>query len=140
MPESLQDPVLGALDWDKQLEWWVGTVDVKSDHTVEIFISPNDDPPEAVLNRVRSAFDHIRSYDREYRHWTAQQVVQGRWNSEEVMTVEDITSLLRLASVDFHADGGAGLYWNDEDRLYGGHNLITEIDPGGKCIEVRIEG
>jgi hypothetical protein len=56
------------------------------------------------------------------------------------MTIEEITSQLRLASIEFHPDGSAGLYWDDKDRLYGGHNLITEIDAEGNCIELRMEG
>jgi hypothetical protein len=82
----------------------------------------------------------IRRKDHDYRRWIAAQVMDTRWNLEEPMTVEEITDLLRLASIDFHPDGGAGIYWDDQDRLYGGHNLITELDNDGKCIEVRREG
>ncbi len=140
MAESLQDSILGSLDWDNRLQWWIGKADLTAEHTVEIFISPDNDAPEAVLNRARAGLMRIRSNDLNYRRWTAEQVMDDRWNSEEEMTVEEITALLQLASIDFHSDGGAGLYWDDADRLYGGHNLITELDPNGKCIEVRMEG
>ncbi len=136
----MQDPVLGSLDWDDQLQWWIGGAKISPDHSVEIFISPGDDPQDAVLSRVRTGLERIRSNDLEYRRWTAEQVVDDRWNSAEAMTAEEITALLQLASIDFHPDGGAGLYWNDEDRLYGGHNLITELNRDGQCTEVRIEG
>jgi hypothetical protein len=92
------------------------------------------------LSCVRAGLERIRSKGPEYRRWTAEEVVDDRWNSEEPMTVEEIAELLRLASIDFHSDGGAALYWDDQDRLYGGHNLITELDAEGRCTEVRMEG
>jgi hypothetical protein len=140
MSESRVDPVLGSLVWDDRLQWWIGEVDFAPHHSVEIFISPAEYAPEDVLSRTRAGLARIRGNDLAYRRWTAEQVVDDRWNTEEEMTVSDITELLRLASIDFHPDGAAGLYWNDEDRLYGGHNLITEIDAEGRCREVRMEG
>ena len=59
---------------------------------------------------------------------------------EAMDAVEEIVELLQLASIDFHSYGGAALYWDDDDRLYGGHNLLTEVSQDGKCTEVRIEG
>jgi hypothetical protein len=103
-------------------------------------MSPGNDTIETELRRVRTELDRIRRNDLPYRRWTAEYVLNDRWNSEEDITVEEITTLLRLASIDFHSKGGAGLYWNDEDRLYWGHNLITEVDAAGNCVEVRIEG
>jgi hypothetical protein len=140
MPESRKDAVLGSLHWDDQLQWWIGKVDLMAGRSIEIFISPEDDAPEPVLTRVRIALERIRSKDLEYRRWTAEQVMDGRWNSEEPMTLEEITALLQLASIDFHCDGGAGLYWDDQDRLYWGHNLVTEVDRDGRCTDVRMEG
>jgi hypothetical protein len=143
MSESLVDSVLGSLVWNDRLQWWVGEVHLSPNHRVEMFISPENglpDEPEELFSWVRAALGRIRSKDRDYRGWTASQVIDTRWNLEEPMTVEEITDLLGLASIDFHPDGSAGLYWNDQDRLYGGHNLITELDKDGKCIEVRMEG
>jgi hypothetical protein len=137
---SLEDPVLGSLEWDERLQWWIGAADLTPGQAIEIFISPEEGSPEEVLPRVRVGLERIRSKDPDYRRWTAEQVVDDRWNSEEAMTVEEITTLLRLASIDFHLDGGAALYWDDKDRLYGGHNLITELDSEGRCTEVRMEG
>jgi hypothetical protein len=140
MPKSLRDPFLGLLNWDDKLQWWIGETEWLQGQSVEFFISPGEGLAEVTIHAARSSLDQIRDRDLEYRHWTAEQVKDDRWNSEEDMTVEEITNLLKLASIDFHSWGGAALYWNDEDRLYGGHNLITEIDPSGECVEVRMEG
>ncbi len=143
MSESLEDSVLKSLVWDDLLQWWSSEFDLSPNRRVEIFISPENgspDEPSELFSWVRAGLMRIQSTDHEYRRWTAAQVIDTRWNTEEPMTVEEITDLLRLASIDFHPDGSAGLYWDDQDRLYGGHNLITELDNDGKCIEVRMEG
>jgi hypothetical protein len=140
MSESRVDPVLGLLEWDGQLDWWIGKVEIAPGHSVEIFISPEDDSPDVILPRVRDALERIRRDDHEYRRWTAEQVADDRWNSDEPMTVPEIAALLRLASINFCEDGSAGLYWDDQDRLYAGHNLITELDADGRCTAVRMEG
>jgi hypothetical protein len=140
MAGSLQHPTLGFLEWDDKLAWWVGKIDLEPGHPVEIFISGEGDPPEAVLTHVPGWLERIRRREFQYRRWTAEQVESGRWNSEEVMTVEDITSLLRLASINFDSDGVAGLYWDDQDRLYWGHNLVTDLDATGEPTRARIEG
>jgi hypothetical protein len=140
MVGSLHHPTLGFLEWDDKLAWWVGRIDLKPDHPVEIFISGEGNPPEAVLTHVPGWLERIRRREFQYRRWAAEQAEGGRWNSEEAMTVEDITNLLRLASINFDSDGEAGLYWDDQDRLYWGHNLVTDIDANGEPIRARIEG
>jgi hypothetical protein len=140
MVGSLQHPLLGPLEWDEKLAWWIGKIDLKPDHSVAIFISGEDNPPEAVLTYVPGWLERIRGRELQYRRWTAEQVESGRWNSDEAMTVEEITTLLRLASINFDSTGDAGLYWDDQDRLYWGHNLVTDLDPKGEPTRVRIEG
>jgi len=140
MPESIHDPILGPLNLNDWLQGWTGKVNLSQDHSVEIFISPGNNSIGTILSWVRPSFVRIRDKDIEYRHWTAENVIDVRWNSEEEMTVEEIATLSQLASIDFHSDGRASLYWDDKDRLYGGNNLITELDVDGRCTEVRIEG
>jgi|SRR5579862_8481185 len=140
MPESLEDPVLGPLKWDDRLQWWVGEAALLPDRSVPFMISPDREREEDVLGRVRISLARIKEHQRAYRNWTAEQVLNRRWNTEEPMSVLDIAELLRLASLDFHPDGGVGLYWGDQDRLFGGHNLITEVDANGQFVQVRMEG
>lgn len=135
--------VLGSLTWDERLQWWISEVDLLPNHPIEIFISPESgtpDDPEAFLASVRFGLERIRHNYDHYRHWTAVQLMDRRWDQEEPMTVQEISDILRLASIDFHPDGGAGLYWDDQDRFFGGHNLITEVDKDGQCLELRMEG
>ena len=80
MAGSLQHPTLGFLEWDDKLAWWIGKIDLKPGHPLEIFISGEGDPPEAVLTHVPGWLERIRSREFQYRRWTAEQVESGRWN------------------------------------------------------------
>jgi hypothetical protein len=101
MLESLQDPILGLLRWDERLQWWIGETHWTPGRSIEFFISPGEDTRDAVLVSARAGLERIRGDVLTYRRWTAEQVADSRWNSDEKMTVEEITSLLRLASIDF---------------------------------------
>jgi hypothetical protein len=136
----LEHPLLGHLDWDDPLAWWIGKVELRPDHPVELFISGEGDPPEAILAHVPLWLGRIRREEPQYRRWTAGQVAGGGWNPEDVMTVEEITALLRLASVSFDSDGEASLSWDDQDRLCCGHGLVTDLDADGKCTRVWTAG
>jgi hypothetical protein len=140
MVGPLEHPLLGPLDWDDQLAWWVGKVTLKLGNPVEIFISGEGDPPEAVLTRVPTWLERIQRAELQYRQWTAEQIINGRWNLEEDMTLEEITALLRLASISFDSDGETSLCWDDQGRLFSEHGLITDLDTTGKCTRVWIAG
>lgn len=141
MSEPLHDPVLGPLRWDDHLDWWIGKVEVTPGRPIEIFISPENLPRDTVLDHARADLSRIRDREGEYRRWTARQVVGDSWNTEgEDLSLEAIVDLLRLASISFHPEGEADLYWDDQDRIYAGHNLVTDLGSDGNCIRVRMEG
>jgi hypothetical protein len=140
MAGPLQHPVLGPLDWDEQLAWWIAKVELKPDHPIELFISGEGDLPEAILTQVPLWLERIRSEEPDYRRWTAEQCVSGQSDSEEALTVEEITELLQLASISFDSDGAASLCWDEQGRLYCEHSLVTDIDGAGKCTRVWSAG
>jgi hypothetical protein len=139
MPESLDDPVLGRLEWDDKLDWWTGEVELAAGLRVALFVSSEeeDDEQDVVLAQARGWVARLRRFEPEYRAWSAARLVERRWNTDEPMTAADIEKLLRPASVECVEDGSALLYWDDGDRLFFGHNLFTELTPDGRCAEVR---
>ncbi len=141
MPKELDDPLLGRLEWDDALDWWAGVLDLEPGQRVEVFIDfhAEEDVLADVLSRARLGLARIRRLGPEYRRWTARQLLDRRWNCHEPMTVDDITELLKVASISFASDGAARVYWDDEDVLFGGHNVVTEIGPDGKCLGAGME-
>jgi hypothetical protein len=145
MPADVDDPVLGHLRWDANLDWWTGTAEVAQGRPADIQVSyePDDSRPEetpaVVLATAGRTLARLQRREPEYRRWSAGRLLETRWNTDEPMTVDDIVALLRVASVLFFADGSAHVYWNDDDRLFWGNNLLTEVGPDGECVVSRME-
>jgi hypothetical protein len=139
MGDALFDPILGPLTWDEAMGSWFGEVELFPGHRIEVFIDfdKNCDSQEAVLLQAREWVARIRQHEPEYRRWVADQVVEGRWNTDEPMTTGDIERLLRVASLVCAPDGSAQVYWDDDDVLYYGHGFYTQLDAGGACVEIR---
>jgi hypothetical protein len=135
MPEPVDDPLLGHLDWDDRLDWWGGSIEFRPGHRVDIFVEHDDDGrTEEEIALARRSLARIREREPEYRLWSARQLHGKRWNTEEEMTVEDIARLLELATLEFAPNGTARIFWNDQDVLFAGHNVLTELDATGQCV------
>jgi hypothetical protein len=141
MVETLKDSVLGNLAWDEEMNWWVGEPDLFPGHRIEVFIEfdEEEDSRDMVVSQAREWNTRLRQREQEYREWSAGRLVDGRWNKDEPMTAQDIQDLLRLASIECSSDGSAQVYWDDEDVLFYGHGIYTQLGAGGECIEVRMQ-
>lgn len=135
-PRSVNDAILGYLDWDDSLGWWVGSVAFAPGHQVEVFVTHGFDTsqPADEVAIAGLCLARIREREMEYRRWSAEHLSPKRWNTDEPMTVSDIAELIRVASLEFGYDGGVRIFWDDQDRLFWGHNVVTDIDPGGVCV------
>jgi hypothetical protein len=141
MPESINDPLLGHLEWDDKLYWWVGEIDLRPSHRIEVFIDYElEEGAEAeVLAKAHQGLERLRQRELDYREWTANHLIDRRWNKDEPMTVQDLVELLEVASIQFFPDGRARIYWNDDDVLFGGHNVTTNINARGECVSAGME-
>jgi hypothetical protein len=141
MPESVDDPVLGRLEWEAELDWWVGAIDLFPGLPIDLFVVHDcqGGSPVKEIALARRGFLGVRKREPEYRRWTASQLLDKRWNQDEPMSADDIADLLRVASLEFSPDGRARIFWNDEDMLFGGHNVVTDLSAEGKCVEAGME-
>jgi hypothetical protein len=138
MPESVDDPVFGRLEWDEKLDWWVGSIEFAPGHDVDVFVNPDlDGQPSTAITAARRVLARFREREPEYRRWSADQLHAERWNTDEPMTKDDIAKLLRVARLEFRSDGGLQIYWNDQDRLFWGHNVVTDVGPDGEMYGIR---
>lgn len=134
-PESVDDPIFGRLNWEGRLDWWVGSVEVTPGHRVEVFVTHDVrvGRPAAEISAARRGLTRVREREPEYRWWSADQLQATRWNTEEQMSNTEIAELLKVASLEFEWGGGVRIFWDDQDRLFGGHNVVTDISPNGDC-------
>src|SRR5262245_50156527 len=140
MLESVDDPVFGHLAWDEKLDWWIGAIEFAPGHQVDVFVTPDlDGDPSTAIVAAHRQLARVREREAEYRRWSAEQLQGERWNKDEPMTNDDIARLLRVATLEFRPDGGVQIYWNDQDRLFWGHNVVTEVGPNGECVSSDME-
>lgn len=139
-PDRVDDPVFGPLRYDGTLDWWIGTVEFTPGGRVDVFIDhdPDVDPADEVAAAARR-FAHFRTHEPEHRRQSAGRLVETRWNADEPMTADDVAGLLRVASLTFLSDGRMQVYWDDGDRLFYGHNVVTDLSPEGEFVGTRME-
>jgi hypothetical protein len=140
-PTSVDDPELGHLRWDPKLDWWTGSVELFPGHRVDVNITHDVGigQPADEIAAARRALARVREQEPEYRRWSADRFHQTRWNTDEPMTPAEINDLLRVASVAVWAGGDVWIYWDDQDRLFWGNNVLTEVGPDGECKAARME-
>jgi hypothetical protein len=136
---DLDDPVLGHLKWYGDREGWVAEVDFHPDHPIEVIIEFHDERDQStLLSQAHQWVARVRRREPEYRAWSAKHLSTSRWNKEEPMTVEDIQGLLCLLSIVCAPDGTAELFWDDDDALFFGHNIGTQLAINGECVAVEM--
>src|SRR5437868_4850162 len=103
MPESVDDPVFGHLDWEGHLAWWVGSVEFAPGHRIDVFVTHDleNGRPADEIAAARRSLARIRRQEPEYRRWSAGRLLGARWNTDEPMTAEGIAGLLRVTSLEF---------------------------------------
>lgn len=135
-PESVDDAVLGRLDWDSSLDWWVGSIELAPGHRVDVFVTHDCDAgrPGDEIARARQSLARIREREPEYRQWSADQLHTKQWSSGQPMTPAEIAELLQVASLELEYGGGVRIFWDDKDRLFWGNNVVTDIGADGECV------
>jgi hypothetical protein len=101
-----------------------------------------DEPDRTQAERLQCARSWLTALDAKeeaYRRWSADQMAGDNW-SDPPLTADEIFALLTVASLNVFDDGRADVYWNDQDELYWGHNVVTRLGRKGECIEVAMEG
>lgn len=139
MAQDIEDPALGRLKWYEHDDQWVAEVEFAPDHPIEVIVECHEGQDEAaVVDQARRWLARVRQREPEYRVWSAKHLVDGRWNQDEPMTAADIAGLLCLLSIVCAPDGTAELFWDDDDRLFYGHSIGTQLGADGQCVEVRM--
>ena len=140
---TLNDSVLGKLEWDERLEWWSSFVALAPDH--EIRVAFHGKELEAVLEARRNAFVHLRDQEPELRAMIATQMLEMAedWRDEDEepdpITLESFVNRVKLESIVFDEDGSAELYYFD-DNIFAAHTIMASVNADGKLERTTIAG
>ncbi|HJZ56839.1 MAG TPA: DUF2262 domain-containing protein [Gemmataceae bacterium] len=141
MSGPINDPTLGHLAWDKEFNWWTGAVELQPGQRVGLTVEADPAAPDQrqAVALARKWLDRLRENELDYTRWTAEHLLDVRWNKEQPMTLDDIIGLIELGSVECFPDGTANILWEDEDVLFFGHGILTNLDANGRCVRVEIQ-
>lgn len=141
MPGPIDDPLLGHLNWDKEFNWWTGEVEINPGLRIGVTVEadPAASSPDNVLALARTWIERLQDHEDAYARWTAEQLVDSRWNKDKPMSLDDIIGVLEISAVECFPDGTANVLWEDEDMLFFGHGISTQIDAAGNCTRVEVQ-
>lgn len=143
MPETLDDAVLGRLQWEADMGWWAGILRLADGETPEVFVfqpEPEDDPG-AALARARRGLGRLMEDEPAYRRVAASTLldlahqIPGDGPGPGTAFAEH----LRAESVEFRADGSFVIHYTD-GRLVPGLAIALPVAADGTLGRPRLEG
>lgn len=134
---DFEDEVLGALKYDKRLDWMTGSTESEG-RAIRLSLYLNDGFYEDALLRARQVIPNLHTHAAAAKDYAVAELLElknDEWadededgNPEKALTAEEFKARMKLTSIVFSAEGRVTFYHDDGD-LFGGH-----------CIEVRMNG
>ena len=140
----MDDPELGTLTWNDQLEWWEGSIRMTSPKEFELFVlaRPSLVEDRSITVDARVAIARIRTAEDACRSYACDELLEIH-NSERsegsVIDAGEFKRRLEPDSVEVHESGYAEVHFRDGD-LFWGHSVGVRIRPDGGFQEAVVEG
>jgi hypothetical protein len=140
MTKVAHDPVLGAFEWDEELDYWRGEFTLPSGLLVTLSVTPatadhgeRPDSPE-VFAPARDVVAWLRESEEQARLVVSRKEVElynGTWSEEAPISAEEFARRIELLDVDVPSDRrGMTLYYSDgEMEMFGGHLIVADFGP-----------
>jgi hypothetical protein len=141
MQETLEDPMLGRLEFCDLNDWWESDVGFEfkpgQPAYLCVFFNPDEDVLGDVLAQARRNLGRTRERELTYREWTARELVTRPQGRVLPMTSDLFAKRLRVGSLYFFREGGWRVEWEDEGPAFAGGSRrpITTLSPEGECVE-----
>jgi hypothetical protein len=139
-----EDPVLGKLTFDKEMNWYAGAVKLgKRDVAVRISLDECDDV-EALIPSAAKWMADLGKHEPAARTFAANRLLElknstWREEGEKPHTGAAFAAKLGITSVQFSADGDAKLFFAD-GGLFWGHTIIVSWSAKKGFKEAQIAG
>ena len=140
--KAVEDSVLGTLTWDNDLEWWEGKQEITPGHTVSVFVSPNDEPSEIVLEQAWLAFVRVQRDEVFFRRAAADNLLalhNEEWNDGQPIDGDTFAARMTMTQFASYYDGSAEISYADGD-LFWGHTIIVSVNRDGSVQGASING
>lgn len=140
----LIDELLGTLEWDDNLNWYHGQVNVAG-ASFDLSLNPNEGTDvSTALSRAKQI---IGDFER-YRQVVTDYAVEGLldlknevWlhEDEDEVSADEFKSKMTLEAITVESDGGV-TFWHRDGDLFWGHSIQVCIDSNDKCSSTDIPG
>jgi hypothetical protein len=140
----MDDPELGTLTWNDQLEWWEGSIRMTSPKEFELFVlaRPSLVEDRSITVDARVAIARIRTAEDACRSYACDELLEihnSEWSEGSVIDAGEFKRRLEPESVEVHESGYAEVHFRDGD-LFWGHSVGVRIRPDGGFQEAVVEG
>ena len=144
MADSITDESLGVLNWNEQLEWWEGKIQLDSETPFTLYIFARSDltPNRTITDECRAAIERIANREAEYRKYAATELVDihnSEWNDGPPTSNADFANRLAPDSVEVHESGYAEIHFGD-GGLFWDHGVGVRLRESGEFQEAVVEG
>lgn len=141
---DVNDPFLGRLRYDENLDWYDGEFTV-GDSPIAFHLRIDEQGEIApALDRARQVLGEFVGYARGAREFAAQELLDLKNESwldedEEPVTPEQFQARMELEGLVFSPDGEVTFYHRDGD-LFCGHCIQISMDGTNRFVDADIPG
>jgi len=144
MLQILEDTELGTLNWNDQLRWWEGSIQLSAEKpfTLFVFARPELVAERGITDNVRESVFRIRDSEFTYRRWAATRLLNtynAEWSDGRILSAAEFSNRMEPDSVEVHESGYTEIHFQD-GGLFDGHGIGVRVRPDGSCQEVVVEG
>lgn len=128
--KPLLDPILGKLKFNKDTEWWEGTLHWNSTQICIQLSATDANDLQKAIESGRTIFENIENFERLAKEFAAEKLLDLRndnWLEEDQdeTSPEEFKSKISLDSIYVDSKGLFSFYFDDGD-LFWGHSIETE--------------
>lgn len=148
---TFDDPVLGRLVYDKELNWWEANVKLRPSLRVKLsLLSRTDLPPKAGLDECRrrgiAYLEWARRSEPTIRQRIADEllnVYNEDWTDDDAgmrkVTRDEFLKRIGPNSITLETDGESAWYYQDDD-LFAGHWIEVRLRANKDIFQVGLAG
>ena len=139
----MEDPLFGRLQWDRESQWWEGSIPAAPGEFFTLSIQPRSGVDRSIGEAARHIYAQLRSDFEGIRRRALQEFLAGTRDQPfyQALTLEQLLSNLRPDGIMVRGDGYMEIGFADRDEkvIGGGHSIVSRFWPDG-TREVVLEG
>lgn len=142
MGQVINDSQFGQLNWDSEVGFWAGNIQVIGGGQAEVYVNTPDEIGKRITDQARETFRQIISSDEKLRRKACDDLLEiynSSWNDDAPLDAATFMRRMTLESMVLYPEGSAEIYYADDDMFWG-HVIIVRMAEDGQLTEATIAG